>query len=215
MLLRKYSVSGNVSIPPSYSSLSSSPAAPPIESTKKRRRFYKKANLGREMRKEAGQVQEGAPCRSPSQVAEPPVRAVTSIPHPPLNSGPSHFTLLYHTLVRDGALPLGYLQEFISLESPARRSANRLQASAVAVTDSAASMTLDALRRESEHRASVEVSISDQMVIAADPRNFARDGNVLYMMAPRLERMLSLRSGIAGSSFSRTCSGSLTRRWES
>ena len=45
-----------------------------------------------------------------------------------------------------------------------------LQASAVAVTDSAASMTLDALRRESEHRASVEVSISDQMVIAADLR---------------------------------------------
>ena len=35
---------------------------------------------------------------------------------------------------------------------------------------SAASMTLDALRRESEHRASVEVSISDQMVIAADLR---------------------------------------------
>ena len=48
--------------------------------------------------------------------------------------------------------------------------ANRLQASAVAVTDCAASMTLDALRRESEHRASVEVSISDQMVIAADLR---------------------------------------------
>ena len=173
MLLQKYAVPRSLSIPPSYSSLSSSPAAPPIESTKKRRRFYKKANLGREVRKEAGQVQEGSPCGSPSQVAEPPVRADKSIPHPPLNSGPSHFThfaALYHTLVRDGALPLGYLQEFVSLEQPARRSANRLQASAVSVTDSAASMTLDALRRESEHRASVEVSISDQMVIAADLR---------------------------------------------
>ena len=124
MLLRKYSVPGSFSIPPSYSSLSSSPSAPPLESSKKRRRIYKKANLGREVRKEAGQVQEGSPCRSPSQVAE----------------------------------------------QPARRSANRLQASAVAVTDTAASMTLDALRRESEHRASVEVSISDQMVIAADLR---------------------------------------------
>ena len=82
----------------------------------------------------------------------------------------SHFTLLYYTLVRDGALPLGYLQEFISLEAPARRSANRLQASAVAVSDSAASMTLVALRRESEHRASVEKSIADQLVIAADMR---------------------------------------------
>ena len=170
MLLRKYSVSGNVSMPPSYSSLSSFPTAPPVESTKKRRRFYKKANLGREMRKEAGQVQEGSPCGFPSQVAEPPVRAVTSISHSPLTSGPSHFTLLYHTLVRDGALPLGYLQEFTSLEAPARRSANRLQASAVAVTDSAASTTLAALRRESEHRASMEKSIVDQLVIAADMR---------------------------------------------
>ena len=41
MLLRKYSVSGSLSIPPSSSSLPSSPAAPPTESTKKRRRFYK------------------------------------------------------------------------------------------------------------------------------------------------------------------------------
>ena len=48
MLLRKYSVSGSVSIPPSYSSLSSSPAAPPFESTKKRRRFYKKAQRNEE-----------------------------------------------------------------------------------------------------------------------------------------------------------------------
>ena len=133
-------------------------------------------------------------------------------------SWPSHFTLLYHTLVRDGALPLGYLQEFTSLEAPARRSANRLQASAVAVTDSAASMTLAALRRESEHRASVEKSILDQLVIAADMRPkkiSARNGNVLSMMAPRLGRMLSLRSGIVGSSFWQTCSGPQTRRWES
>ena len=109
-----------------------------------------------------------------SQVAEPPVRAGISISHSASCPLPSHFTLLYHTLVRDGALPLGYLQEFTSLEAPTRRSANRLQASAIAVTDSAASMTLAALRRESEHRASVEKSISDQLVIAADvrPRRF-------------------------------------------
>ena len=47
MLLRKYSVSGNASIPSDYSSLSSiPPTAPPVESTKKRRRFFKKANAG-------------------------------------------------------------------------------------------------------------------------------------------------------------------------
>ena len=171
MLLRKYSVSGNASMSSDCSSLASvAPFSPPVESSKKRRRFFKKGKLGREMKKEVGQVQEGSPCGFRSQVAEPPVRAVTSISYSPLTPGPSHFTLLYHTLVRDGALPLGYLQEFTSLEAPARRSANRLQASAVAVTDSAASMTLAALRRESEHRASMEKSILDQLVIAADMR---------------------------------------------
>ena len=125
MLLRKYSVSGNVAMPSDYSSLSSfPPTAPPVESAKKRRRFYNKTNLGREMKKEAGRVQESSPCGFPSQVAEPPVRASTSTSHSA--SSPGHFTLLYHTLVRDGALPLGYLQEFTSLEALARRSANRL-----------------------------------------------------------------------------------------
>ena len=117
---------------------------------------------------EAGRVQEGSPCGLPSQVAEPPVRTLTSIPYSA--SSPGHFTLLYYTLVKDGALPSGYLGEFTSLEAPARRSANRLQTSAIAVTESAASASLAALRRESEHRASVEVSISDQLVIAADMR---------------------------------------------
>ena len=155
MLLRKYSVSGNASMPSDCSSL---PAMSPItvESTKKRRRFFKKAKLSRDTKKEACQVQDGSPCGFSSQVAEPPVRAGTSISHSASSPVLSHFTLLYHTLVRDGALPLGYLQDFIALEAPARRSANRLQASAVAVTDSAASMTLVALRRESERRASVE-----------------------------------------------------------
>ena len=126
------------------------------------------------MEKEAGQVQESSPCGFSSQVAEPPVRAGTSVSHSASSPEPSHFTLLYHTLLRDGALPLGYLQEFISLEAPARRSANRLQASAVAVSDSAASTSLVALRRETQHRASVEKSILDQLVIAADmrPRRF-------------------------------------------
>ena len=169
MLVRKYSVSGNASMSSDCSSLATvAPLSPPVESTRKRRRYFKRGKLGREVKKEAGQVQEGSPCGFPSQVAGPPVRAVTSISHSA--SSPGHFTLLYRTLVSDGALPSGYLQEFTSLEAPARRSASRLQASAVAVTDSAASMRLDALRRESERRASVEVSISDQMVIAADLR---------------------------------------------
>ena len=121
--------------------------------------FHQKGKLIEEATKEVSghencQDQEGSPCGFSSQVAEPPVRAATIISHSVPSPLHSHFTLLYYTMVRDGALPLGYLQEFISLEAPARRSANRLQASAVAVSDSAASMTLVALRRESEHRAS-------------------------------------------------------------
>ena len=171
MLLRKYSVSATASMPSDCSSLYSiPPTSPPVESTKKRRRFFKKGKLSRDIKREVGQVQEGSPCGFSSQVAEPPVRAGTSISHSASSPEPSHFTLLHHTLVRDGALPLGYVQEFTSLEAPARRSANRLQASAIAVTDSTASMTLAALRRESEHRASVEKSILDQLVIAADMR---------------------------------------------
>ena len=171
MLLRKYSVSGNASMPSDCSSLASVPRySPPVESAKKRRRYFKKGKLGREMKKEAGQVQEGSPCGFPSQVTGPPVRAGTSISHSASSPEPSHFTLLYHTLVRDGALPLGYLQEFFSLEAPARKAVNRLQASAVAISDSSASTALVALRRESEHRASVEKSIADQLVIAADMR---------------------------------------------
>ena len=166
ILLRKYSVPGT----------GVSPLVPlPIESTKKRRRFHQKGKFIEEVTKQVSgyencQDQEGSPCGFSSKVAEPPVRAGTIISH----SGPSpvlsHFTLLYYTLVRDGALPLGYLQEFISLEAPARKAANRLQASAAAVSDSAASTALVALRRESERRASIEKSIADQLVIAADMR---------------------------------------------
>ena len=171
MLLRKYTVPATASLFSDSSSLASvPPVSPPIESSKKRRRFFKKGNLSRDIKGEVGQVREGSPCGFQSQVAEPPVRAGTSISHSASCPLPSHFTLLYHTLVQDGASPLGYLQEFTSLEAPARRSANRLQASAIAVTDSAASMTLAALRRESEQRASVEKSISDQLVITADVR---------------------------------------------
>ena len=62
MLLRKYSVSGNESMPSDCSSLASvAPFSPPVESTKKRRRFYKKANLGREMRKKLVKFRRALP----------------------------------------------------------------------------------------------------------------------------------------------------------
>ena len=180
MLLRKYSVPGMETTTSFSSSLSSSPPVSlPAESMKKRRRFYQKGKLSKDVtkdypRNENSQDQEGSPCGLSSKVAEPPVRAGTIISSFAPSSELPHVTLLYHTLVQDGALPLGYLREFMSLEAPARRAANRLQASAAAVSDSIASTALSALRRESEHRASIEKSIADQLVIAAElkPKRF-------------------------------------------
>ena len=166
MLLRKYSVPGMTVSPP---------VSLPVESTKKRRRFHQKGRFSKDVtradpRNEVSQDQEGSPCGLSSKVAEPLVRAGTIISPSALSSELAHFTLLYYTLVQDGALPLGYLREFVSLKAPARRAANRLQASAAAISDSVASTALSALRRESEHRASIEKSIADQLVIAADVR---------------------------------------------
>ena len=76
------------------------------------------------------------------------------------------FTLLYYTLVMDNAVPLGYLQDFRSLETPARRAVKRLQSSAASVSDSMASTALIALRRESDHRTAEAGPIADQLVIA-------------------------------------------------
>ena len=87
---------------------------------------------------------------------------------------PSGFALLYHTLVKDNALPIGYLQDFFSLEIPARRAAKRLQVSAASISDSMASTALSELRKKDAQRAAEVISISDQLVIAADlkPKKF-------------------------------------------
>ena len=91
-----------------------------------------------------------------------------------LNSGPPVFALLYFTLVKDQAVPMGYLQEFLSLEIPTRRAAKRSQISAASISDSMATTALSALRREGQQRAIEIGSIADQLVIAADlkPRKF-------------------------------------------
>ena len=50
-----------------------------LKARKKEKKVFKKAKLSRDMKKEVGQVREGSPCGFRSQVAEPPVRAGTSI----------------------------------------------------------------------------------------------------------------------------------------
>ena len=167
MLLRKYSVSGNASMPSDCSSL----ASPPVESTRKRRRFFKKgkAQQRHEKRSWSG-FRRALPAdfcpRSQSHLFEP-VRLflilLRVLCHPT-----SRYCIirwsemeLYHWVTCRNLLLWRHLHAD-------QRTGCKLQR--FAVTDSAASITLAALRRESEHRASVEKSILDQLVIAADMR---------------------------------------------
>ena len=176
MLLRKYPDAGmKTMLSPSSTLVSSPPVVHPVESVKKRRRFFgkgnsNKANTGAVARNENSPDQESSPCGFPSKVAEPPVHPGPAISQSIPVSGLFDFTLLYYTLVLDNAIPFGYLEDFRSLEAPARRAVKRLQTYAASISDSMASTALSALRRESEHRASLEKSIGDQLAIAADIR---------------------------------------------
>ena len=176
MLLRKYPDAATKTIPSISSSMAS---APPVAhsggSVKKRRRFYvngksDKANVGAVARNEESPDHGGSPCGFTSKVVEPPVHSGPAISQSIPVSGLFDFTLLYYTLVLDNAIPLGYLEDFRSLEAPTRRAVKRLQTHAASISDSMASTALSALRRESELRESLENSIADQMVIAADTR---------------------------------------------
>ena len=80
------------------------------------------------------------------------------------------FARLYYTLVRDGALPIGYLDEFLTLELPARRATKRSRSFACSISDAAAASALSNLRQEAQRKTLEVSSISDQLVIAADLR---------------------------------------------
>ena len=166
LLLRMYPDAGTKTI---LSISSSMVSAPPVAhsggSVKKRRRFYvkgnsDKANAGAVARNEESPDHGGSPCGFLSKVVEPPVHSGPAISQSIPVSGLFDFTLLYYTLVLDNAIPLGYLEDFRNLEAPARRAVKRLQTYAASISDSMASTALSALRRESEHRASLEKSIA-------------------------------------------------------
>ena len=70
---------------------------------------------------------------------------------------------------------MGFLQDFMKLESAARRAAKRQQAVAISISDSVAESRLRYLQEEIGKNALVEASsVADQLVIAADlkPRKF-------------------------------------------
>ena len=135
----------------------SKPQKSTVGDTRKKRRFIAKgtvqnATLAAEKRVKILQSQKeaGTPFDVRSKVAEPA------------------FGLLYHTLVADGAIPMGLLQDFLKLEAPARRAAKRQPATAVSISDSVAEARLRSLRREADQRASSATAITDQIMIAAD-----------------------------------------------
>ena len=59
----------------------------------------------------------------------------------------TEFGLLYHTLVADGAIPMGFVREFMKLETPARRAAKKQQLFAASISDSAAETRLRNLQQ--------------------------------------------------------------------
>ena len=138
------------------------------ETTKKRKRFIGKGNTNKAFTSpeslESLQKQVQSPVVLSSSLSSP------SVP----DTVPSGFALLYYTLVKDNALPIGYLQQFLSLEIPACRAAKRSKVSAALISDSMASTALSELRKKDVQRAAQVISISDQVVIAADlkPRRF-------------------------------------------
>ena len=176
MLLRKYPDAGTkTTLSHSSTLVSSPPVAHPGESVKKRRRFYQKGNSNKAntravARNENSPDQESSPCGFPSKVAEPPVHSGCITSPSALTSELPDFALLYYTLVLDDAIPAGYLREFMSLETPARRAAKRALISAVSITDSMASTALSAFRREAGRRATEIGTIGDQLVMATDMR---------------------------------------------
>ena len=178
----------------------------------------KKANTGTDARDEHGRAQVGSPCGYQSKVAEHPVPHACSSSPSALTSDPPDFALLYYTLVMDDAIPVGYLREFMSLETPARRAARRALISAASITDSTASTALSAFRQEAGRRATEFGTIGDQLAIAlqiSGKKGFVRSGSVRSTTGPLHERTRKQRNEIVGFNSSRTCSGQRTRQWGS
>ena len=84
------------------------------------------------------------------------------------------FELLYGTLVADGAVPPGFLKEFMKLEGPARRAAQRAQQKYATKSESMAEIELIRAKKLQDVRAEAERTITDQLVMLADwkPRRF-------------------------------------------
>ena len=110
--------------------------------------------------------------------------------HPPLNqvgtalqAQYSRTTLLYLTLVRDGALPGGFQQEFESLASAIETGAERALRQSAKRTDTDAVMYLHSLEQNRKETEQADKTAADQFIQAASlkPRRF----RARYMTAAR------------------------------
>ena len=148
---------------------------------KKRRRFIGKGNT---KASGIGTDVGGSHLHGTSSLLDVQVNESSSGIFPPkISSGMLDFARLYDTHVQDGALPIGYLDEFLTLEIPARRATRKSRSFACSMSDAAAPTALSNMRQEAQRKALEASTISDQLVIAADlrPKKFrTRWQRVIY-----------------------------------
>ena len=86
----------------------------------------------------------------------------------------SSFEHLYSTLVADGAVPAGYLSDFLKLEGSARRAAQRAHCKYATMSEATAEIELDRAKKLQFVRTEAERTMAHQLVMLADwkPRRF-------------------------------------------
>ena len=115
----------------------------------------------------------------PKEVTELDVLHLRSHTSEPSLSGaqgatPSDFAFLYFTLLSDGAVPAGFLDDFLKLEIPASKAAARLIKLNASISDTEAELSLEREKRIKLACARESTAACDQLLVAADikPRRF-------------------------------------------
>ena len=108
----------------------------------------------------------------------------------PMTSECSSFAHFYSTLVADGAVPAGFLTEFLKLEGPARRAAQRAQQKYTAISEATAEMELVRAKKTQLVKSDAERTMADQLLMLADwkPRRFRTKWQKLAYEGPTARR---------------------------
>ena len=110
----------------------------------------------------------------PKEVTELDVLHLRSHTSGPSISGAQDFAFLYFTLLSCGAVPAGFLDDFLKLEIPARKAAARLIKLNASISDAEAELSLERKKRMKLACARESTATCDQLLVAADikPRRF-------------------------------------------